>query len=91
MLGALLSARDGDDDPVAAAASNEGGWEWPPPLELASERWPWIRSWIDYIARLRGGEGGGSLRGPAPWIDGPYVLAGQFGAEPATTQTRLTG
>jgi hypothetical protein len=85
MIYDLLRARDSGDVPLAAAA-NEGGRAWPPPLEPALERWPWLRPWIDCIARLRGGEGGGSRRGPAPWIDGPYALAGPFGADPAPTQ-----
>jgi hypothetical protein len=86
----LLRARDCGDDRLLAATSTEGGWEWPPPLTPALERWPWLRPWIDCLARLQGGEGGASRRGPTPWIDGPYELSGQFGAEPAATQTQLT-
>jgi hypothetical protein len=85
----LLRAWDCGNDRHLAAASTEGGRKCPPPLASALERWPWLRPWIDVIARLRGGEGGGSRRGPTPWLDGPYTLAGQFGAAPAPSQTQL--
>ncbi|MFC6965188.1 hypothetical protein ACFQJ8_27345 [Halocatena marina] len=57
--------------------------------EPAIECWPWLRTWIDTIYWLFGQEGGGSLRGPTEWIEGPYELTSRFGTEPATTQTQL--
>lgn len=63
---------------------------WPPTLEPAVERWPWLRPWIDTISRLFGSEAGGGLRGPGEWVDGPFELVSRFGMEPATTQTQFT-
>jgi hypothetical protein len=86
----LLAARDLLDEASVDPAIEEGLLHWSPSLEPAVERWPWLRPWIDLIARLFGVEGGGSLRGPGEWIDGPYAFESYFGAEPATTQTRFS-
>lgn len=63
--------------------------EWPPELEPAIDRWPWLRPWIDLIGWLFGWEGAGNSYGPGEWIDGPFELVSQLGTEPATTQAQL--
>ncbi|RRJ33997.1 DUF5817 domain-containing protein [Halocatena pleomorpha] len=85
----LLDARDLLDDAFGEAAINEGLMGWPPDLQPAVERWPWLRPWIDTIDWLFGYEGRVSLRGPGEWIDGPYELITQLGTEPETTQSQL--
>lgn len=87
----LLEVRGLFEEAYEDLAITDGLVGWPPTLEPAVERWPWLRSWCDVIARLLGGESGGSLQGPGEWIDGPYELMSRFGTAPATTQTQLPG
>lgn len=86
----LIDARGLMDEAYTDRAISDGLVGWPPSLEPAVERWPWLRPWIDVICRLFGRIAGGSLRGPGDWIDGPFEIVTQFGTEPATIQTQLT-
>ncbi|WP_264556791.1 hypothetical protein [Halocatena marina] len=85
----LLEARELFEEAIDDQAISDGLVGWPPALEPAIERWLWLRPWCDVIARLLGVEGGGSLRGPTEWIEGPYEVTSRFGMEPATKQTQL--
>jgi hypothetical protein len=87
----VIEARELLDEAYADQAIADGLVGWPPDLEPAIERWPWLRPWIDTICWLFGHEGGGALDGPSKWIEGPYELTSRFGTAPATTQTQLPG
>jgi hypothetical protein len=75
----LLDARECLDEAFADQDISNGCVEWPASVELAVERWPWLRPWIDVIARLVGDEGRESLTGPSQWIDGPFERRSRFG------------
>ncbi|DAC85258.1 helix-turn-helix domain-containing protein [Natrinema versiforme] len=58
----------------------------PEALSRLVERWPWLRSWVDVLAPLLGGETGG--RG-WDWAGGPYRLEARLGTDPPDRQTSL--
>lgn len=85
----VIAARGLLDEAYADQAISDGLVGWPPNLEPAVERWPWVRPWIDLIVRVFGSEAGGNLRGPGEWSEEPYEMTSRFGTEPAPTQTQV--